>query len=500
MRGDEVTRGYPPSMGAEPEPLLLLNLDDHLPVGLAADAVSLVARSAGAPDDRAGRLSEVVGHLVADARAREEFAEAVTPVVVEVRRHGGTLLVRVSDRRLPVVTDEVADHPAWRHAGDVDVDSLRLSVGVDGNAVECRLALPPDPEWAATLAGPSDETPSVGPVDPETITVRRAAPADAAGIVRLTFRCYGYTYADPDMYVPRAVERLLRDGTQQSYVAVTPDGDVVAHASTTLTPGARVPEYGRLMVDRRFRGAGLGERVGHTALEQTRRAGAPGVWSECVANHPASQRAMLAAGGVETGLLLGAAPTSITMAGFSWPEHDRMSLVPMFAPLAPATAAPAYLPDHLGGAYRDVMATLGLPRDVRDVDQPAAGQAAVEVSVHAGLSSAVVSVSRYGADAGTLVAEHLRMFAGLGLAAVYLDLPLAAPHTPRAVRLAETLGFSWASLMPCARSDGDVLRLQRLTGPDPDTADLVIVSERGRRMAEFVRSERQRVLRAAERL
>ncbi|HNE89654.1 MAG TPA: hypothetical protein PK902_09970, partial [Actinomycetota bacterium] len=53
-------------------------------------------------------------------------------------------------------------------------------------------------------------------------------------------------------------------------------------------------------------------------------------------------------------------------------------------------------------------------------------------------------------------------------------------------------GFFWAALLPDARPDGDVLRLQRLASVAIDTTNIQTVSEHGQAMVDFVLAERER--------
>ena len=79
------------------------------------------------------------------------------------------------------------------------------------------------------------------------------------------------------------------------------------------------------------------------------------------------------------------------------------------------------------------------------------------------------------------------------LGAAYLDIPLGDPSAPSIIRRAEQHGFFWAALLPSARADGDVLRLQHLSDAAVDTEDVEFASEHGGRMGAFVGEERARV-------
>ncbi len=78
------------------------------------------------------------------------------------------------------------------------------------------------------------------------------------------------------------------------------------------------------------------------------------------------------------------------------------------------------------------------------------------------------------------------------LAVLYLDIPLTNPAAARAIRIAEERGFFWAALLPDARVDGDVLRLQRLARVAIATEHIETVSDHGESMVQFVLAECKR--------
>ena len=101
--------------------------------------------------------------------------------------------------------------------------------------------------------------------------------------------------------------------------------------------------------------------------------------------------------------------------------------------------------------------------------------------------------SRYNAGAGRATA-HRRRGRGLdlsNLAVLYLDIPLADPAACRAIHRRGTR-LLLAALLPDARPDGDVLRLQRLADIEIDTTHIQTVTDLGADVVAFVLSERER--------
>jgi serine/threonine-protein kinase RsbW len=219
-----------------------------------------------------------------------------------------------------------------------------------------------------------------------------------------------------------------------------------------------------------------------------------------VANHAASQRTVQAAGGTEVGLLLGASPQAVAMAGFEVHDEGRRSLVSMFIPLASQGIRTSYLPAHLIPTYLDCVKRMGLEREVHDLDVRPAGDSRFQVNSQAAIGRARISLDRLAPDALQRIAQEV---AGLDLerlAVMYLDIPLSDPAAARAIRIAEARGFFWAALLPDGRPDGDVLRLQRLADVPVDDGHIQTISDHGAAMVAFILDQRDRAARTLESL
>ncbi|HNE89655.1 MAG TPA: GNAT family N-acetyltransferase, partial [Actinomycetota bacterium] len=357
-----------------------------------------VALGLGIAATDAHRLAAVVRELVGEARARETFSGAADPVVVTARRTGSDLTVDVRDRRMPAVGETYSGLMSFRLARLGFVRDLRFSLG-DGNLAECVVAVPGRPSWLDTE---QIVAPDAAPADDAAIagtTYRRARPDDAVALTRLTYRCYEYTYVDQRFYSPDVLARALTDGDLRAWVAVDPVGEVVGHQALAADPNGLVPEFSKLMVDPRFRRHGLADVLADRLLSEARDDGLAGAWAECVANHAASQRTVAAAGGTEVGLLLGASPQEVAMAGFEVADEGRRSLVSMYLPLASQGDRVAYLPERLIPIYRRVVSAMGLQREVTDSDVRPSGTSRLQVSTNAEIGRARVSLDNLAPDA-----------------------------------------------------------------------------------------------------
>lgn len=472
-------------------PLVDIALRDVVPVAAAVGAVEQTALGLGVPAGDAHRLATVVRELVSEARAREVFGGREEPVRVSAHRAGADLAVRVTDHRMPAVGETYSRLMSFDLAQLGFVSDLRFALG-DGNVAECSIPVPARASWLDTEQVVAHDAPAVSDETADAVTYRRATPDDAVGLTRLTYRCYEYTYVDPLFYAPESLARSIADGDLTAWVACAPDGEIVGHQALAADPNGLAPEFSKLMVDPRFRRHGIADRLAHDLLQEARTGGLPGAWAECVANHAASQRTVGQAGGIEVGLLLGASPEAVAMAGFEVADQGRRSLVSMYLPLAPQGDRVSYLPERLIPMYRQIVSWMGLQREVSDCDVRPTGTSRLQVSTSPAVGRARISLDHLAPDALERIAQEVGGLDTTDLAVLYLDIPLADQAAARAIRIAEERGFFWAALLPDARPDGDVLRLQRLAPVAIDTDHIQTVTDRGATVVDFVLAERER--------
>lgn len=472
---------------------------DEVPAAAAVGAVEESALGLGIPATESARLAMVVRELIAEARERETFAGTDDPVQVSARRIGADLVVSVTDHRMPVVGETYSRLMSFRLSALGFVRDLDFTLAEDGNVVRCAIPVPSRASWLDTEQVQPHDIARVDDKTAAAVIFRPAQPDDAEAITRLTFRCYGYTYLDEAFYAPDVVAGSLQRGDLQAYVAATPEGEVVGLQALTADPsGGLVPEFGKLMVDARYRRRQFAEKLADKLLADARVQGIPGAWAECVANHAASQRTVQAAGGTEVGLLLGASPQAVAMAGFEVHDDGRRSLVSMFIPLASQGTRTSYLPEHLIPMYEACAERMGLEREVHDLDVRPSGDSRFQVSSQAAIGRARISLDRLAPDALQRISQEVAGLEIDRLAVMYLDIPLSDPAAARAIRIAEARGFFWAALLPDGRPDGDVLRLQRLADVPIDDDHIQTISDHGAAMVAFVLDQRARAAAALE--
>ncbi len=473
--------------------LLDLRLQDRVSESVAVDAVIGTLGGLGLASGAVDALAEVLVQALREAREREVFADDSPWVQVTLQLRARQLSVRLSDQRMPQWAEGAAPPGSDRLARQSGLAGFRRGEqGSVGNWVEYVLDLPAAADCPPFP--PAEPAPALDAATAAAIQLRPLVTDDAEGLVRLIYRVYSYSYPRPEYYSPAAIRHLLVAGELDGWVASDADGTLVGHVATVPDTPYLTSELGRLLVDPDYRRWGLAARLTEHALTQARAAGSPALWAECVANHVASQRLALAAGGVEVGLLLGAFKGSIRMSGLANPTQGRQSLVPIALVLTPGAPRKAHLPEHLQPIYRRLADRLGLVREIDTRDRTSSGTLALRSATFPPLNLGFLAIDRLGSQGLERGRAELAALLEARVAVCYLDVPLADPGAAHAIALAYRQGFTWGMLFPNARTDGDVLRLQWLAEPFVDTEHVHCASEHGQAMKDWVLGERARCL------
>jgi hypothetical protein len=167
----------------------------------------------------------------------------------------------------------------------------------------------------------------------------------------------------------------------------------------------------------------------------------------------------------------------------------RQSAALFYTKLNDGHERPVYAPER----HREIVGrTLELCELRGTLAEPQAGveltrRTELQVEVNADHNLALITVRVPGADLEEAVAaERHHLFHGLGLDAVYVDLPLETPATALVADHLERLGVSYAGIFPNSRTDGDVLRMQSLHRVRVTADDVAVASDHGRELLDYV--------------
>jgi len=328
------------------------------------------------------------------------------------------------------------------------------------------------------------------------LKIRLMKPDDSVDLARCVYRCYGYTYANGDVYFPDRVREFLESGLLISHIALGQDDEVIGHVSIRKEyPDAVIGERGQAVVDPRYRGYGLLKKLVSSSVTHARDMGMYGTYSEAVTVHTYSQKAALSIGACETGVLLGFTPATMLFKKIEEGHREqRQAAVLLYTRVNEEPWRDVYPPFHHGAIIRRIYERNNFRRNImsapdvkEQADVPPSSQ--VDVRVQTEASRAFMLIKQYGVDLNELVKFRLRELCLRRVDCIYIDLPLSHPATPKFCASLEMLGFFFAGVIP-EMSEGDVLRLQYLNNVDVDLDNIQIASDFGKELLDYVAKAR----------
>jgi len=467
---------------------------EDVPASVPGGAVEELSTSLGIHSSRARKLRVVIDELV-DLAKNREHGDRPAQVAVRAWVEHGHLQVEVSDQGIPMKDTNSSVLNELVRLGFAEYIEFE-NHGQDGNSARCRLAL--DEHESRTHLSNDGEplAPDVPTADEfENLEQRAMLPEECGDLARLVYRCYGYDYPAADIYYPERLSPLVEAGLMHSVVVVNPAGDLVGHASLTKSAAeSRVAEAGKLVVDPRYRAHGLAERMADQRLQRAGELGLRGLWSECVTNHPYSQRNQLKLGARETGVFLGFLPDNVRMVGLGSETAERGSLMSMYLPLQRASDHGFYPPPRYREILQAILSNLELERDQAEGDEPAEAISRLSLSVDQAVGVAVITAETVGQDFREQLEQRMESLLDMRIAVIYLDLPLGQPATASQANQLAGFGFFFSGLLPESAPDGDVLRLQFLNHEHPAPAELKLASEWGEKLLSECVADQERVV------
>ncbi|MCX6013153.1 MAG: ATP-binding protein [Chloroflexi bacterium] len=414
---------------------------------------------------------------------------------VSVLRRPGQVVVTIEDQGLPF------DIKKFNAVGESDLgvilmkafaDEIRFSnLGRRGKQIELIKNLPYKTAdiYLTDIEKEATSTNSVPANIP--ITVRMMNPDDAINLARCVYRCYGYTYGSDHVYFPERVCDYLLANLMTSVVSIAPDGEIIGHTATLKPlPDARVGETGQAIVDPRYRGFGILNRMGDELRKYNKDHGLYGYSGEAVTVHTYTQKASKTNGASETGIFIGFVPPTMYFKAIQEEKTEkRRAVVQFFNKLNPEPVRNVYPPLHHRTIIQRIYENLGLKRNILD-DQsiqkpPQNGLSRVDIKIKLEAGHGYIQVAQFGNDLEELVKFRLKELCLRHIECIYIDLPLSDPYTQTVCASLEMMGFFFGGIMPEMTPSGDLLRLQYLNNADIDM-NPQIYSEFGKELYNYV--------------
>lgn len=442
---------------------------------------SAVAKTEGMKEEDLPGLELVLEEAMLNVieHAFEGDPNASFEVIIEVRPP--SLVVSVEDKGLPFNLRNPKESMGMQLMRAFAERVEFINLGRQGKRVELVKSLPYR-DLEAYL-GQAPEQPQY--LDPDTpLELRLMRPEDTPSLARCAYRCYGFSYSRDALYRPEKFENMLRQGLIVSAVALTPEGEVVAHVALSRQGlKDKIADSGQAVTDPRVRGKKLFTSLKDILILEAKRIGLLGVYSESVTIHPFTQKGNLRLGATETALLLGFAPADVAFKHIS-EAKERSAVMMTYLRTNPEPPRTVYPPARHFEFIKRTYEKLGLNRELSKASAELEGEPIIDATLIPELRAAHLCVQQAGLAVGQHILRRLPQ-----AEVVYLDLPLSLATTPAACLSLEAEGFSFAGIVPEAHLTGDVLRLQKLQVAAQRYEDIHTASEWGKELKQYVFGE-----------
>jgi len=309
---------------------------------------------------------------------------------------------------------------------------------------------------------------------------------DVIKLSRCVYRSYGYSYAGEALYYPEKIISLMKDGLLKSCVAISKDGEVVGHLALIFdSPGELIAETGQAVVDPRYRGHKLFEKMKLFLVEKFKN-NMKGFYSESVTIHPYTQRGNISIGAHETGFQLGYIPHELNFRNIGETKKDRQTAAIFYLKINNDEKKRIFVPDRHIDIIKAIYKRADIDRDFyKGYENAEISHSVISVEIKKDWGQGYIKVIKYGEDFLNHVRYRLRELILKNVICIYIDLPLDKAHADNYYEELEKMGFFFSAIYPCA-AKGDILRYQFINSEKLDKNQIIIFSDFGKKLFEYV--------------
>lgn len=317
--------------------------------------------------------------------------------------------------------------------------------------------------------------------------IRLMRPEEALEVCRCIYDCYGYSYANENIYFPERVAVMNQNGKLLSAVALTVEGEMMGHFALIFYN--KLPaEAGIAVTKKKFRGQGFARQLGEFLETEARSAGLRGIQIKEVTSHPYTQKFCAKLGYKDCGLLLAHSPKSLSFKGIAETLKQRNSDVLGFKYLENPRPRSIYAPFHHRSMIKMLFDNIGDEVEciIPEHSLPDMERSVTEVNIYTLRSLAEIFVSECGSDIIQVIRHLLRKIFIDEIQVIELYLSLSDPMTPAIVPQLEMMGFIFTGILP-ETGMGDAIILQYFNGVFIDYKEIILVSDVAKQLMEYVR-------------
>ena len=321
------------------------------------------------------------------------------------------------------------------------------------------------------------------------IIIRGLEPKDAFELSALFLRCYGESYGSPIFYDVDALGELISQRELISVVA-TKGQEILGHMGITVRHlGSKVCETGNTVVDPNARGQGMLLRLGAALHELVQRNGYVAYIHYPTTAHEIMQKASVAYGGKETGVMLAYVPES-TDYKLDEKHPSRLAATVAYQPLSPPPSREVFLPERylavISSIYDNLSLDRRLTKPLRSLDQSLVSD---DIRIIENYSPQRGLLHIFVENEGHLIASTVAAIIEKYQPKVtHIDLPLDNSDIDAVIESLRELGFFFCALLP-EFAYTDLLRLQAINSLTASVFELNLINEDAINLSNFIRND-----------
>ncbi len=356
--------------------------------------------------------------------------------------------------------------------------------------------IPDEPLLPAMTFEQEDDEPAAGtPPSPETdIMIRPFLAGDEEAIANLIYQNYGHSYIKDTFYFP---QKILQYEDEKITSIVAQAGDaIVGHFALIKSEDSNIAEVGITVVDPRFKGRGIMNRMFDAVIEQARSIGLDAIFAEAIMYHPFSQKSNLRHDFVESALQIGKIPAEVRLKEDDINERgERGPVLIGFKILVPQEKV-LYLPRQYAEMIKQTYAAFDTVA-IRTVDAENPGEEGhtqLSYIFEPIMNVATIVINRYGEDFAHKFRIMLNHLQSKQCDMIYADINLETVHAiDKVTAILNRALFFYSGVHPLKHKKMDYLQLQYKHSHTVGKKNMVCYSDFCSVLHEFILQDEKRV-------
>lgn len=319
--------------------------------------------------------------------------------------------------------------------------------------------------------------------------VRPMKVSEAIEVSKGAYTSYGYSYMNEHIYFPDRVRELLIKNKLISYVAVIDRGEIISHAALKIDEVKDAIELGLAFTKPKYRGQGCLHQINKAILNYAIEKKIKGLIAYAVSTHPYSQKALLKGNFKDCSLCL-SRRKAVEFKGIADSQKQRESSVIQFIYITPQEEKVIYPPSCYKEMVQKLYDNLGAKAQLGTytLKEMPETKSVIDIDTEPYHQLASIYIREYGKDTISEINKMVKKLCIERIETIYLSLDIEDPITEIIVPYLVEIGFFFCGIQPGLKKH-DQLLLQFLNNQIVDYDSIVMVSDIGKELKEFIKGQ-----------